>query len=274
MKKLFYLSIFFLVANGIDARDVDTVCATDGNRGASLSVKTECLLDGGKQSFTKAEMLPQFPGGGTALKEYLKKAINYPEKCIKTNVEGRTIVNFVVDKKGKIKNVEIFKSSGNKLLDNEAIRIIKKMPRWEVKAGEYVGGSQFSLPVDFKLCDVNPILGTWQLCSVIESAEGKRKISVYPAIKIINGDNTYSSMFTHSNNSTGRIIQRGEYKIISDSVYNEKILVHMNSKLEGSTTFLKYSFIDEKKEIMKIEYVNAVQNLASVEYWVRILPLY
>ena len=60
-----------------------------------------------------------------------KKRLRYPKKCREAGVEGRTIITFVVKKNGKVKNFEVTRSSGNEQLDKEAMRVIKKMPKWK-----------------------------------------------------------------------------------------------------------------------------------------------
>ena len=106
----------------------------------------------GKDVMLVCEQQPEFPGGLRALIDYLKKEIRYPKKCSASGIEGRAFVRFIVDKNGKIKKVELFKSSGNQLLDKEAIRVVKKMPRWNPgkNKGEAVN-VMFTLPVNFKL---------------------------------------------------------------------------------------------------------------------------
>ena len=99
-----------------------------------------------------AEQMPEFPGGMSALTEYLKDEIRYPKKCREAGVEGRTIITFVVKKNGKVKNFEVARSSGDKLLDKEAMRVIKKMPKWKhvMHDGKKVN-VLFTLPITFKL---------------------------------------------------------------------------------------------------------------------------
>ena len=99
-----------------------------------------------------AEQQPEFPGGLKEFIAYCKKEIRYPKKCSAAGIEGRAFITFVVSSKGKIKDVEIQRSSGNKLLDKEAVRVIKKMPRWTPgkNKGEAVN-VMFTLPVNFKL---------------------------------------------------------------------------------------------------------------------------
>jgi TonB family protein len=93
--------------------------------------------------FTTYETQPEFPGGSPALLAYIKNELRYPKKCREAGVEGRTIITFVVKKNGKVKNFEVARSSGDKLLDKEAVRVIKKMPRW-------IPGTQCGTPVPVK----------------------------------------------------------------------------------------------------------------------------
>ena len=66
-------------------------------------------------------------------------------------IEGRVIVSFVVEKDGFISDVEIAQSV-NPILDKEALRVVKLMPKW--KAGVQKGKPvrvKYSIPVNFKL---------------------------------------------------------------------------------------------------------------------------
>lgn len=105
-----------------------------------------------KDALPVAEQMPEFPGGMSALMEFLKNEIHYPKKCRVAGVEGRAIIKFVVKKNGKIKKIEVARSSGDEQLDKEAMRVIKKMPKW--KPGMHDGknvNTQFTLPISFKL---------------------------------------------------------------------------------------------------------------------------
>lgn len=72
---------------------------------------------------------PQFPGGDKALVEFLDNNLVYPEEAQKQKWEGKTLVAFTVNEDGAIQNPRILKSSWM-LLDNEALRIVKMMPKW------------------------------------------------------------------------------------------------------------------------------------------------
>ncbi len=97
------------------------------------------------------DALPEFPGGENALIKYLSDKLEYPEKAIQRNKQGKVLIGFVVDKNGKIKDIEVLESMG-KECDEEAIRVIRSMPKW--KAGSVNGQSvnvKFSVPINFIL---------------------------------------------------------------------------------------------------------------------------
>ena len=94
----------------------------------------------------------RFPGGDNALNKWLNDNINYPIVAIENGIQGNVFVRFVVRPDGRIDGVEVLRKV-HPSLDNEAIRLVKAMPRWQ--AGENKDGqkvsSYFSLPVKFVL---------------------------------------------------------------------------------------------------------------------------
>lgn len=74
------------------------------------------------------EQKPQFRGGDAALMKYLLSHINYPPRAAENDIEGRVIVQFLVDKTtGKVGEVKVVRSV-DKYLDKEAIRVVKSLP--------------------------------------------------------------------------------------------------------------------------------------------------
>ena len=80
------------------------------------------------EPYWSVEQMPQFPGGDAALQEYIQAHIKYPAKALKNRIKGHVIVQFVVDKNGKIGKVKVLRSV-DKDLDKEAIRVAKSLPR-------------------------------------------------------------------------------------------------------------------------------------------------
>jgi TonB family protein len=79
--------------------------------------------------FSVVDKMPQFPGGLTYLMRYLKENIKYPVDARATGCNGRVILHFVVEPDGSISNVQVLKSVCPSL-DNEAVRVVEKMPKW------------------------------------------------------------------------------------------------------------------------------------------------
>lgn len=93
----------------------------------------------------------QFPGGDEACYQWLAKNLKYPEEAVKNKVQGRVFVQFVVEKDGTITQAEV-KRSPNDLLSEEALRVVKLMPKWEPgKVGGKPVRSVFNLPISFRL---------------------------------------------------------------------------------------------------------------------------
>ena len=102
--------------------------------------------------FVVVETMPEFPGGQQALFKYLSENIKYPAIAQENGIQGRVICQFVVNKDGKIVDIEVVRSSGDSSLDKEAKRVIQSMPPW--KAGKQRGKPvrvKYTLPVSFRL---------------------------------------------------------------------------------------------------------------------------
>lgn len=101
--------------------------------------------------FDVVEVMPQFPGGPSALFEYLSKNIKYPVVAEENGVQGRVIVTFVVERDGSITDVQVVKSV-DPSLDKEAKRVVSSMPNWI--PGKQNGSAvrvKYTVPVTFKL---------------------------------------------------------------------------------------------------------------------------
>jgi len=95
-------------------------------------------------TMTVVEEMPVFPGGGAdAMRSWLAHNIKYPDEAVKAKITGIVNVVFVVDKVGKVKNVEVIKPL-HPFLDAEAVRVVRSMPDWKP-------GSQSGKPVSVRM---------------------------------------------------------------------------------------------------------------------------
>ena len=101
--------------------------------------------------FDVVEQMPSFPGGMKAMMDYLARNIRYPANAKNDLIEGRVILQFIVDKKGRLSDIKVVKSV-EPYLDAEAVRVVKSMPRWNpgMQNGKAVK-VRYTLPVTFRL---------------------------------------------------------------------------------------------------------------------------
>lgn len=112
---------------------------------------TEAQAQGKDKVYDIVEVMPQYPGGMPELMQYLAKNIKYPIQAQKKGIEGRVTVRFIVEKDGSISNVTVVRHI-HPLLDKEAVRVIKAMPKWSpgMLNGKPVR-VKFNIPVAFRL---------------------------------------------------------------------------------------------------------------------------
>lgn len=95
-------------------------------------------------------VVPYFPGGLEAMRAYIKEHLHYPEVARKMKKEGRVIISAQVDEKGKLSGLKVMMSD-DPIFDEEAMRVVKTMPRFVAdKEGKVVAG-QVKIPVIFRL---------------------------------------------------------------------------------------------------------------------------
>lgn len=95
--------------------------------------------------------MPIFPGGEEARQKFLRDNVKYPAEAQRQKRQGVVVVGFVVDTDGTLHDIKIVKSV-NTFLDAEALRVIKKMPKWapaKEKDGTVIP-SRYAMPVSFR----------------------------------------------------------------------------------------------------------------------------
>ena len=103
------------------------------------------------KTFIKVEQMPVFPGGDKAFGEFIGKEIKYPEDAKKAGINGKVFVKFVVNKEGNVVNSTIARGVSPSL-DNEALRVINKMPKWAPgKQGGKDVDVELTVPIAFVL---------------------------------------------------------------------------------------------------------------------------
>ena len=104
--------------------------SADPNKDRSYEVMQEVAYDHVEtEVFTIVESMPEFPGGESALENFLKDNIFYPKAARENHIQGTVYITFVVEKDGSLSDIKVLRGIGGGC-DEEALRVVKLMPKW------------------------------------------------------------------------------------------------------------------------------------------------
>ena len=157
-RRLFPLALIPAIGAGIAVTSIPSVAGVLESLGmTSVSIPSSAPVEDNqklpveREIYTAVETQPEYPGGMSALMNFLANNIKYPEDAYKTNEQGRVIVKFVVEKDGSLGNFEIEKGVSESL-NKEAVRVLKEMPKWTPgKVNNQPVACYYTLPVSFRL---------------------------------------------------------------------------------------------------------------------------
>ena len=128
------------VVEGADVKEAAPETAVDNAAGQEQPIK-----------FTVVQKIPEFPGGWSAFMQWLTKNLKYPESARKNKIQGTVVVSFIVNKDGSIASTKV-STSADPVLDAEALRVMKMMPKWKPGMDRNkVCRTMIAVPVVFKL---------------------------------------------------------------------------------------------------------------------------
>lgn len=147
----------------------DLVASMKTNQAETASVAVKDTLTPDESVFEVVEQMPEFPDGGMAgLMEYFKKNLRYPEEAKKAGTQGRVVVQFLINKNGAISDASVLRSV-DRLLDAEAVRLVRSMPKW--KPGMQKGKAvtvKYTVPVLFSLDELDEKVRQKNLAIIME----------------------------------------------------------------------------------------------------------
>jgi TonB family protein len=124
----------------------------------SLTLSAQGADNPDNKPMVSVEKMPQYPGGDEALLNFIKENLKYPSAAVSGGVEGRVTVRFVVGEDGYVRDIVVVRSL-NSACDDEAVRVVKLMPRWT--PGEVSGRKvpvYYTLPVAYRIPKADPLL--------------------------------------------------------------------------------------------------------------------
>ena len=110
-----------------DTTDYDVYKEGEVIKSWSLHPEVE---DSTLKALKRSEMEAEFPGGKDGWLKFLSNNLRYPSSLQDKNIKGQVIIAFTINIHGRVENVKVVKSL-NPALDEEAIRVIQKSPKWK-----------------------------------------------------------------------------------------------------------------------------------------------
>lgn len=183
-----------VVQKNTSASETEKAKASDGNLGEMVVVgyadntpqksKTESdevrgkVSDDDRRVYDVVETPPSFPGGQTELMKLIAQSVRYPADAYRDSVQGRVVMQFVVDKDGKVTSPTVVRGVCESI-DEEAKRVVMQLPDFipGKLRGEPVA-VRYTLPVLFKLTNKK---GT------VSRHTGSKPVNVNEAIAIASG---------------------------------------------------------------------------------------
>ena len=117
----------------------------------AVKEKTPEPVEQDNKVYNSVEQMPEFPGGVAVMMKFLQMNIKYPPTAAANKIEGRVIVQFIIDATGQVGDVKVVRSVDEEL-DAEAVRVVKSMPKFT--PGRQDGKAVavwYTLPISFKL---------------------------------------------------------------------------------------------------------------------------
>ncbi len=94
--------------------------------------------------------MPKFPGGKVGLNKYIKDNLHYPKRINTTQVKAKVYTECIIEKDGEVTHEIVYKNMSKKL-ENEALKVIKKMPHWiPGKTNGKAVRVRLSIPIEFQ----------------------------------------------------------------------------------------------------------------------------
>lgn len=139
---------FQLNDNKPKPKKIDETVVVGYNRNRSYNLANTNIND---SIYFECDEMPVFEGGELDVRKYIANNIKYPVEAQKYGIQGKVYISFVVAKDGAVERVKVARSV-DPSLDNEAIRVVSSMPKWEPgkDKGEPVDVA-FTMPVNFQL---------------------------------------------------------------------------------------------------------------------------
>ena len=112
----------------------------------------ESNFDVDEQAFIKCDVMPTFQGGDLSkFRNWVQSNVRYPQIALENGIQGNVVIKFVVEKDGKLSNIQVLQSP-DKTLSDAAVAVLQRSPKWKPgKQRNKPVRVTYTLPVSFKI---------------------------------------------------------------------------------------------------------------------------
>ena len=155
------------------------------------------------------EKTAEYPGGISALMNFLQRTLKYPKDCEAAGIEGRVMMRFVINEDGSISDMEAMQSPDERLTA-EAKRVVGMMPKWTpaIDKGKKVK-MRYSLPITFRLPDKHKQTFDKSVCDALSQQLAGQKGNPRGLYKLLR--------FSYENGTADKAAHIEQYKYCTDS---------------------------------------------------------
>ena len=146
--------VLTIVSNDTKIETPDLLFSDDASVFEDFEFEVEEVVENivEEEIFVTAEEMPTFQGGDLSkFRNWVQSHVKYPQIALENGIQGNVVIKFVVEKDGKLSNIQVLQSPDSSLSD-EAVRVLKTSPKWKPgKQRNKPVRVTYTLPVSFKI---------------------------------------------------------------------------------------------------------------------------
>ena len=146
--------VLTIVSNDTKIETPDLLFSDDASAFEDFEFEVEEVVENivVEEIFVTAEEMPTFQGGDLSkFRNWVQSNVKYPQIALENGIQGNVVIKFVVEKDGKLSNIQVLQSP-DKTLADAAVQVLQKSPKWKPgKQRNKPVRVTYTLPVSFKI---------------------------------------------------------------------------------------------------------------------------
>ena len=146
--------VLTIVSNDTKIETPDLLFSDDASAFEDFEFEVEEVVENivEEEIFVTAEEMPTFQGGDLSkFRNWVQTHVKYPQIALENGIQGNVVIKFVVEKDGKLSNIQVLQSP-DKTLSDAAVQVLQRSPKWKPgKQRNKPVRVTYTLPVSFKI---------------------------------------------------------------------------------------------------------------------------